>query len=330
MNCPVCFGTKVCPYRQYGIADDTSGEFYELWKCKSCALVFTVPQPTQEFLTKLYSDDQYYSYQKVLIPSVTIGGGWIARLKKWAKERVLDHYYGYGWRQDGFRSGAISQAMGFIMRRWPKEDVIALRRILPYVKGGKHLDIGCGSGRYVHWMRQHGWDSQGIEISATAVKNAREAGLSVRQTTLLEAGFPANQFDLITAWEVLEHLPRLSDNLSEISRILKEGGKFVGSVPNIESWEAELFGRKWQGLEIPYHLYHFSPKSLKCVLEEARLQLYKLEFLPVTHSFEASLDKVGILEGFKKKALMALGRPLYAATNFFGKGARMRFEAMPM
>lgn len=178
-------------------------------------------------------------------------------------------------------------------------------------------------------MREHGWDIQGIEISATAVKNAREAGLNVRQTTLLEAGFPSKQFDLITAWEVLEHLPELSDNLHEILRILKKGGKLVGSVPNIESWEAELFGRKWQALEIPYHLYHFSPKSLKCVLEKAGFQLYKLGFLPVTHSFEASLVKVGISEGFKKKSLTALARVFYAISNLFGKGARMRFEAMP-
>lgn len=68
------------------------------------------------------------------------------------------------------------------------------------------LDMGCGSGEYIHW-REHGWDSQGIEISATAVKNARGVGLNVRQTMLLEAGFPSDQFDLITAWEVLEHLP---------------------------------------------------------------------------------------------------------------------------
>jgi len=329
MNCPGCDSTRTALYRNYGITIPIGPEEFDIWQCDQCFLVFTVPPPSGDLLAKLYSNDQYYSYQKIMVPSVKAGSGWRGKLKKWAKAKVIDHYYGYGWRQDDFQPKAISSMAGFVMRRWPKEDVIALRRIIPYIRGGKHLDIGCGSGQYVYWMKEHSWDSQGIEINAAAVKNAREAGLTVRQTTLLEAGFPSKQFDLITAWEVLEHLPRLSDDLREIFRILKKGGKLVGSVPNIESWEAELFGRKWQALEIPYHLYHFSPKSLKCVLEKAGLQLNKLDFLPVTHSFEASLVKVGISEGFKKKALTALARAFYAVSNLFGKGARMRFEAVP-
>lgn len=128
MNCPGCDSTRTALYRNYGITSPIGLEEFDLWQCDQCLLVFTVPPPPGDLLAKLYSNDQYYSYQKTMVPSVNAGSGWKGKLKKWAKAKVIDHYYGYGWRQDDFRPKAISSMAGFVMRRWPKEDYSLYKR----------------------------------------------------------------------------------------------------------------------------------------------------------------------------------------------------------
>jgi hypothetical protein len=113
-----------------------------------------------------------------------------------------------------------------------------------------------------------------------------------------------------------------------VRRILKPGGKFAGSVPNIVSWEALLFGKDWQPLEIPYHLYHFSPESLRSVLEGSGLKLERMEFLKITHSWDASLEKKYGQDNRLLPFLRLLGRTFYLLSNMFGCGARLKFVAV--
>lgn len=330
MNCPVCQKSENKPYRLYQITSDILTQKYDLWKCELCQVIFTVPQPSDEVMAKLYADDKYYAYQKIWIPMPKSNSGWIKQIKAWAKRQVVDHYYSYGFKKENFRTNSLSKLMGAIIRYWCKGEMFVLKRVIPFIKNGRHLDIGCGSGQYVYWMQEQGWNSQGIEISATAVKNVQEIGLNVSQTDLLRANFPERYFDLVTAWEVLEHLPKIMENLREIKKILKPQGKFIGSVPNIESWEAKIFGRNWQPLEIPYHLYHFCPQTLKYLFNQSGLKIVKMEFTTVMHSFEASLEKLGTSCGIKKELLMAIGRLLYAFSIWAGRGSSIRFEAVSL
>jgi hypothetical protein len=99
-------------------------------------------------------------------------------------------------------------------------------------------------------------------------------------------------------------------------------------VANIGSWEAEIFKDQWQGLEIPSHLYHFTPETLERLLAEAGLKLTGIEYLPGLNSWKASLDKIGITSGLKRKALESAGRLMYLVSNRVGRGAMFRFDSV--
>lgn len=140
-------------------------------------------------------------------------------------------------------------------------------------KKGKILDIGCGRGDFLIYMQSRGWETYGIEISEVVWRYAREVqGLNVFYGELLQANFPANYFDAVRLWHVLEHVRNPKEILQEANRILKREGLLIISVPNIGSLEAKIFKEKWYALDLPRHLYHFSIKTLKDILEKTKFQ----------------------------------------------------------
>ena len=328
LNCPSCAGHNIKQYRSYEVPAPKGGQVFHMDHCQKCKLVFTSPKPSKELLSFLYSDNSYYSYQKIYIPEQGKKKGPLNNIKRWLKAAVIDHYYGYGLRRENYKANLWLRSLGIVVKGLVKDDVVYCGRIIPFVKNGRHLDVGCGSGSFVYWMTENGWNSCGIELNNEAVEIASGLKLNVREGDLETAGHPENYFDLITAWEVLEHIPDLKQFLSEVRRILKPGGKFAGSVPNIVSWEALLFGKDWQPLEIPYHLYHFSPESLKTVLEGSGMKLEKLEFLKITHSWNATLEKKFGRDSRLLPFLRLLGRMFYLLSNIFGYGARLKFVAV--
>jgi SAM-dependent methyltransferase len=326
MICPACGSGCIQQYRQLKDVR-IDGANLSLARCGRCRLVFTSPQASAAQLARIYGDDGYYAYQPLDIGPVSRRTGPVGKIRDWAKRSVLDHYYGYGAARPHFAPIRWRCRLGALLKCWPREDFFMKRRIVPYCRSGKHLDIGCGSGDYVRWMKEHGWRSEGIEINAMAVRNARLHGLDVRQTPLLESRYPPDQFDLVTAWGVIEHLPAISDCLSEIARIMKPGGLFAGFVPNIDSWEASIFGQRWQGLELPSHLYHFSPGTLARYLAQAGLKMRRIEFLPTMDSWKASLNGVGIRTGCVKTGAIAVGWLATIIANRVRRGAMFRFDA---
>ncbi|MBN1446042.1 MAG: class I SAM-dependent methyltransferase, partial [Candidatus Omnitrophica bacterium] len=86
---------------------------------------------------------------------------------------------------------------------------------------------------------------------------------------IVNTSFPDNFFDAVTMHAVLEHISEPIDALKEVHRILKEKGELIISVPNIWNWERILFGKFWWAWDIPRHLWHFSPVSLKRLLKKA-------------------------------------------------------------
>jgi 2-polyprenyl-3-methyl-5-hydroxy-6-metoxy-1,4-benzoquinol methylase len=323
--CPGCSNNNTEKYCKYEITIPQAGQSFHLAICSNCQLVFTSPKPQSELLTRLYSDDNYYSYQKFYIPKEVKKTGLAKKIKRWLKTAVTDHYYGYGQRKACFKTNLWLRLLGGLVKGLVKDDIVHGARIIPYVKNGTHLDIGCGSGGFVHWMSENGWASTGLELNSSAVEIACQMKLKVKQSEIENAGFADEQFDLITAWEVLEHVSDLKRFLQEVRRTLKLGGKFAGSVPNIASMEAAIFGREWQPLEIPYHLYHFSPESLKFVFNQSGFRLEKIEYLKIIHSWDASLGKKWPRGIWFMPMLRLVGRPFYFLSNLFGRGARLKF-----
>jgi ubiquinone/menaquinone biosynthesis C-methylase UbiE len=142
-----------------------------------------------------------------------------------------------------------------------------LERITGPPNGRPLLDVGCYTGVFVEIAARHGWDAWGLEPSRWAVEQARARGLHVVQGTLDTAKLPEGGFDVVTMWDVIEHLTDPRRALQRSHRLLKPGGLLVVHTIDIESPFARLMGARWPWL-MEMHIYYFSRRTLRAMLEK--------------------------------------------------------------
>lgn len=127
------------------------------------------------------------------------------------------------------------------------------------------LDVGCSSGAFV-WIAQNmGLNAEGVEPTEKPLEKAREMGLKVHLGLLHEIGFPDNSFDLITLFEVIEHLDKPAELLKECRRILRPNGILVIGTGNTQSWTRKIRGSSWEFFDMHRfggHINFFCPKSI--------------------------------------------------------------------
>ncbi len=142
----------------------------------------------------------------------------------------------------------------------------AIRRYLP--RPGRALDVGCGTGEFLEILQRQGWDVAGIEPNLRAAQQARArlGAEAIQAISLEEASFPPGTFDLITLWDVLEHLDDPPAALRRLAGWLHPAGLLALGVPNLESWDARFFGPAWIGWDAPRHLYLFPDSILREIL----------------------------------------------------------------
>lgn len=145
--------------------------------------------------------------------------------------------------------------------------------LLQYKSGGAILDLGCSSGAFLQSLKGTSWQLYGIEMSAEVARKAEaNCGAQVFVGDILDAPFAPGTFDAITCFHVFEHIYQPREVLAKVSEWLKPGGIFYTLMPNIDSAGARIFKSYWYALELPRHLYHFSPKSLKAVANSVGLE----------------------------------------------------------
>lgn len=137
-------------------------------------------------------------------------------------------------------------------------------------KAKRLLDIGAATGFFVNQASESGYEAEGIEISQTICGEAQKMGRRVRQGTL---GFLAEStllqsFDIVTMWDVIEHLPDLSKCFIELKRLLPAGGILLVNTPDAGSLWARLFSTKWHSIVPPEHVLWFNKKNLTLFLEQ--------------------------------------------------------------
>jgi SAM-dependent methyltransferase len=180
-------------------------------------------------------------------------------------------------------------------RRWARQ-----RKMISKLAGkGVLLDIGCSSGGFLSTMKGGRWKLYGIEMEESMARKARAAsGAEVFVGDVLEAPYPDMAFDAITCFDVLEHVYSPRQFLMRVHEWLKPGGIFYAMMPNIDSWEAQLFGTCWYGLELPRHLFHFSQNSLRSLMADLRFEEVVVSTPRITY-LEPSVDYA--LAGFLGK-----------------------------
>jgi len=145
--------------------------------------------------------------------------------------------------------------------------------VLRYKSGGAVLDLGCSSGGFLSSLAGPSWELFGIEMSDTVARKAQaRCGARVFVGDILDAPFLPNSFDVITCFHVFEHLYHPRQVLAKVEEWLKPGGIFYTMMPNIDSAGARIFGSYWYALELPRHLFHFSPASLRSMASAVGLR----------------------------------------------------------
>jgi 2-polyprenyl-3-methyl-5-hydroxy-6-metoxy-1,4-benzoquinol methylase len=237
-NCPACASNKIAA--QLTAKDYTvSHKEFSIWHCQNCTLNFTQDVPAQHNIGPYYQSDNYISHSDTK-------KGFINTLYHTVRKRTL----------------AVKKNL-----------VIAETGIAT----GKILDIGCGTGAFLHTMQTAGWQITGLEPDETARKKAQE--LYQLQPATPEKLFeqqPAS-FNVITMWHVLEHVHELHNYIKQLEKLIAPNGKIIIAVPNYTSNDAAVYKAYWAAYDVPRHLYHFSPAAMRQLLGQHNLTVKKIK-----------------------------------------------------
>lgn len=226
------------------------GEFTVV-KCRKCGLIFTNPQPSTDELAYYYPEN-YSPYRGGLSKSGSQDETLWKRLKTVLKQSPF----------------------GPVLKSIVDSRVTYIPNLS---EQAKVLEVGCATGQFLASLRNKRWDLYGVELAKSPATYAKqELGLNVFCGTLEEANFANDYFDGVFAWQVVEHFSNPVRTLREISRVLKKDGCLAFSIPNAGSWEFGVFRDKWYGLDLPRHLFQFSLRSIKKVLEAGDFSVEKV------------------------------------------------------
>jgi SAM-dependent methyltransferase len=157
-----------------------------------------------------------------------------------------------------------------------------LSRVAPLVPRRSHgparlLDFGCGAGDCLRRMHALGWNVTGLDMAEPAVARIREQdGLPAHVGTLPHPCWTTASFEAITMWQSLEHVHQPLDVLRAAHRLLTAGGRLLVAVPNFDGSASRWFGANWFGLDLPRHLTHFTPRTLRMMLGRAGFEHVEL------------------------------------------------------
>jgi SAM-dependent methyltransferase len=141
------------------------------------------------------------------------------------------------------------------------------------------LDIGCGTGDRLEVFKEKGFQVFGIETSASAQHARKRLGPTITQGTLENTDFPDSFFDLLSLYNVLEHVHNPDYILAQVRRILKPNGFLIIEVPNSESFQRRLFKAKWAAYDVPRDLFYFNQKNLRELLNKTGYEVKAFDLM---------------------------------------------------
>ncbi len=232
--CPVCGSAKI--QKVLSAKDYTvSGEEFSVFECAGCTLRFTQDVPDAATIGPYYKAEAYVSHTNT-------SRGLINNLYQRVRKRTLQQ-----------KRKLVEQTTG--------------------VKAGAMLDLGAGTGAFVHTMKAAGWQVTGLEPDADARAVSKKDFDVELQPMDSFYSLPDASFDAITMWHVLEHVHDLHGYITKLKSLLKEEGKLFIAVPNYTAKDADVYAANWAAYDVPRHLYHFSPQSMQALMEKHQLKI---------------------------------------------------------
>lgn len=235
---------------------------FKLVRCRNCSLVYINPQPTEEELVKFYPTD----YSPYSLEYQTFHYSYPLNFLRKIRRMI--------WPM---KPAALNTMPSFIDQDQPK----------------KVLDFGCGGGRFLKLLeKQHpDWDLYGFDIATNRQIEQLTDRIKIYrgQMQVLLDDLTLQSLDIIYLNNSLEHLNDPDQTLRLLIPFLKHGGELFVEVPNIDSIKFKIFGKHFSSLDIPRHLYMFSPQTLRALLQKNGLTIQKTSLSGSSKSLIRSL-----------------------------------------
>jgi 2-polyprenyl-3-methyl-5-hydroxy-6-metoxy-1,4-benzoquinol methylase len=262
---------NLCGANQHVVLRREKG--FSIVQCLDCGLRYLYPPPMIEETNELYSE-HYFSSDDAL------GRGYADYAEQAANLRAT------------FRD--------------------RLRFLPPAGPNNRLLDVGAAAGFFVEQARRAGWNAEGLEPSKWASAYARDyVKVPVREGILTSSTFSENSFDVVTFWEVIEHLPDPRGFLEQVARITKPGGTIYLSTPDSDSIVAKVLGKNWLGWrKVPEHLFFFGRRVLTRMLNETGFDVIDARYVTLTVTWPYALERLGASLGLGRAAFSPLARAL--------------------
>lgn len=220
-----------------------SSETFSVRKCTTCGLIVTADPPEEKDIGRYYLSGDYISHTD-------------------RKQNLTEHLYHFSRR--------------FMLARKQKLVEKATGK-----NKGTLFDAGSGTGYFASFMQGKGWEVTGIELNEDArTHSIQKFGINAIAPGEI-TGISNRSADCITFWHVLEHLYDPSGWMKEVKRILKAGGKCIIALPNTASADASFFGKEWAALDVPRHLWHFSPDPFRHFVEKQGFVCDEIRSMPL-------------------------------------------------
>jgi 2-polyprenyl-3-methyl-5-hydroxy-6-metoxy-1,4-benzoquinol methylase len=229
----------MCGSERFTVAFEESP--YSVRRCADCGLGWVTPRLSEAGLRAMYASDTYWRSAS-------------PKTRGYHDYRAAEPLYLKTFRR----------RLEFVLRDRPRR--------------GRALDVGCAAGFCMQVLSAAGFEAHGVEISAVIARHAQERlGLhSVHVGTLDGCPHPPNSFDLITMWDVVEHVVDPVALLAKARELLRPDGVLVLETQNIDSAFARLLGRRWHHYKHGEHIYHFNPQTVRTLLRSAGFHVEKL------------------------------------------------------
>lgn len=253
--CPLCYSHQA---ENYLLAPDrfalAEEETYSLQRCLQCGMIYLNPRPREEESGRFYQHAEY-------LPFASTTGAQSLTEKLYAALRRLN-------------------------LRWKRN---LLSR---FHHGGALLDVGCGTGEFLAFMHEAGWQVRGLERDAHAAEYGREhLGLAIQTGSVNDLPNEAQRYAVITMWHVLEHIYDFHAALKLLASRLQDDGVLIVAVPNIASFDAKFYREHWIALDAPRHVNHFSLTTLASAAAAHQLHLLWWQQLPLDAFFNAMMSE---------------------------------------
>jgi len=212
---------------------------YKIYQCKNCGLYFLQNETSYKKFIEKYYQKGYFNGDKKLRAYANY------QEDKVTIQRNMDHY---------------------------------LEKITAFKKNGYLLDIGCAMGFLLELSEKKGFNSFGLDVSEYAVKIAQKKfGKKIILSSLSEAKLNKNFFDVITMFDLIEHLETPIEDLTNVKNSLKDDGILVIQTGDAESKWAKFMKRSWHFFAPPQHLFFYSRSTIEKVLSKAGFKIIKIE-----------------------------------------------------